>query len=60
MVVRNVPGLNQGIALNILALGLLYILLCMALLYKTAFGAGVTNLLVMIVSIAMKPGLMEI
>ena len=60
MVVRNVPGLNQGIALNILALGLLYILLCMALLYKTAFWAGVTNLLVMIVSIAMKPGLMEI
>lgn len=60
MMVRNVPGLNQGIALNILALGLLYILLCMALLYKTAFWAGVTNLLVMIVSIAMKPGLMEI
>lgn len=59
MVVCNVPDLSLGVALNVLALGLLYILLCMALLYKTAALTAVLNLLVMAICIAINPDLME-
>ncbi len=60
MVASDVPKLSQGVAINVLILGLLYILLCMALLYKTAALTAVLNLLVMAICIAMNPDLMEI